>query len=129
MKKTRRALKPEEIQEIKQDLLKKKQDLWEEIRQNLKERVDEEYHDLINNIKDEEELAQIDLQEEIVLGVMETRKSELETIAQALWRIDQGEFGKCLECGRWICLERLRARPWAVYCLECKERLERLASV
>ncbi len=129
MAKTRRALKPEEIAEFKELLLKKRQELWEEIKNDLKSRVSQEYHELLDTVKDEEELAQIDLQEEVVLGVLEARKSELEAISQALWRIEHGEFGKCIECGRWICLERLKVRPWASYCLECKERLEKLARV
>ena len=129
MAKTRRPLKPEEIAELKGKILRKKETLWNEIRKDLVEKVGQEYQDLINTIKDEEELAQIDLQEETVLGVLETRKEELEAISQALWRIDHDEFGTCLKCGQWICLERLKVRPWASYCLECKEKLERLAKV
>jgi len=52
---------------------------------------------------------------------LEARKKELEAIGQALWRIEHGEYGRYLECEDWICLERLRVRPWAVYCLPCKE--------
>ncbi len=129
MAKTRRPLTPEEVQEFKQILLKKKDEIWEEIRKDLKSRVSEEYYSLINDVNDEEDLAQIDLQEEVVLGVMEARKKELEAINQALWRIDHGEFGKCLECEDWICIERLKVRPWAVYCLECKQELERLGKI
>ena len=129
MAKTRRPLKPEEIKDFKDEIVIKKGELWNEIRKDLVERVGPEYQDLIHTVKDEEELSQIDLQEEIVLGVMETRKKELEAISQALWRIDHGEFGTCLKCGRWICLERLRVRPWASYCLECKEQLEKLEKV
>ena len=129
MAKTRRPLKPEEIQAFREEILKKKEELWNQIKQDLMERVGKEYQDLINTVKDEEELAQIDLNEETVLGVLETRKKELEAMSQALWRIDHGEFGKCLQCGRWICLERLQVRPWAVFCLECKEKMERLEKV
>ena len=129
MAKTHRPLKPEEIKGFKEEIVNRKGELWNEIKKNLVERVGREYQDLINTVKDEEELSQIDLQEEIVLGVMETRKNELEAISQALWRIDHGEFGTCLKCGRWICLERLRVRPWASYCLECKEKLEKFEKV
>lgn len=129
MAKTRRSLKPEEIEEFKEQIVRKKGVLWNEIRKDLVERVGLEYQDLINTVKDEVELSQIDLQEEIVLGVLETRKNELEAISQALWRIENGEFGTCLKCGRPICLERLKVRPWASYCLECKEKLEKLAKV
>ena len=123
-KRTKRPLTPEEVASLKEQLLKKKEELWEEIRSELKGRVSEEYQELLENVKDEEELAQIDLEEEVILGVLEARKSELEAISQALWRIERGEYGKCLECGDWICIERLKVRPWASYCLDCKERLE-----
>ena len=34
-------------------------------------------------------------------------------------RIDTGEFGRCLRCGRDIALERLRHLPDAVVCVPC----------
>ena len=129
MAKTRRALNPEELQEFKDLLIKKKEEIWEDIRKELKSRVSEEYHSLINDVNDEEDLAQIDLQEEILLGVLDARKKELEAISQALWRIDHSEYGRCLKCRDWICLERLKVRPWAVYCLPCKEELERIERI
>ncbi len=127
MAKTRRPLTKEEIQEFKNMLIQKREQIWQEIREDLKSRVSEEYYSLINDVNDEEDLAQIDLQEEVVLGVLEARKKELEAINQALWRIEHGEYGRCLECEDWICIERLKVRPWAIYCLECKEKLERLS--
>jgi len=129
MARTRKPLSDKEIQEFKDLLLKKKDEIWQAIRDDLKSRVSEEYHSLINDINDEEDLAQIDLQEEVILGVLEARKKELEAIDQALWRIDHGEYGRCLECEDWICIERLKVRPWANYCRECKERLEKLGKV
>ncbi len=129
MAKTRRPLTEEEIQEFKNMLIQKREQIWQEIREDLKSRVSEEYYSLINDVNDEEDLAQIDLQEEVVLGVLEARKKELEAINQALWRIEHGEYGRCLECEDWICIERLKVRPWAVYCLECKEKLERLSKI
>ncbi len=129
MAKTRRPLTKEEIQEFKNMLIQKREQIWQEIREDLKSRVSEEYYSLINDVNDEEDLAQIDLQEEVVLGVLEARKKELEAINQALWRIEHGEYGRCLECEDWICIERLKVRPWAIYCLECKEKLERLSKI
>ncbi len=129
MSKTRRPLSREEIKEFKEILLKKKEELWEEIRNDLRNEVSEEYQQLINDVNDEEDLAQFDLQEEIILGILESRKKELEAISQALWRIDHNEYGKCLKCGRWICIERLKVRPQAAFCLECKEEIEKISSV
>ncbi len=129
MKRTRRPLTKEEIEGFKNKLLELKEEIWKKIAKDLKERVKEEYQSILNDIHDEEELAQIDLQEETILGVLDTRKKELEAITQALWRIEKGEYGRCLNCGDWICLERLKVRPQALYCLPCKDELERIQSV
>ena len=39
--------------------------------------------------------------------------------------IDQGTFGVCRECKEAIDPERLEARPMTVFCVRCKDRLER----
>jgi DnaK suppressor protein len=42
-------------------------------------------------------------------------------IDAALERIDDGEFGICLDCEEAISRKRLAAVPWAGYCLHCQE--------
>jgi RNA polymerase-binding protein DksA len=44
----------------------------------------------------------------------------------ALERIDKGDFGMCVKCGKEIDAERLEAVPHVRMCVECKEREERL---
>lgn len=51
---------------------------------------------------------------------------ELNAVAQALARLDRGEYGACEDCGEPIPLERLRAQPQAARCVRCEERAERL---
>ena len=48
----------------------------------------------------------------------------LELIDEALERVESGEYGKCIECGDNIPLERLRAIPYTPYCVDCKEHME-----
>ena len=48
----------------------------------------------------------------------------LKTLAQALERIRQGNFGECAECGGEIEPKRLEAIPWARYCVNCQEARE-----
>ena len=45
-------------------------------------------------------------------------------VRDALARIEAGTFGECQSCGRAIPLERLRAVPYAAYCVECQERID-----
>lgn len=50
--------------------------------------------------------------------------AQLVTIRAALRRIEQGEFGYCLETGEPIGVERLLICPTAVYTKDVQERLE-----
>ena len=49
----------------------------------------------------------------------------LAEIDAALVRIDDGTYGKCVNCGAQIPEERLEAMPWATLCIECKRKEER----
>ncbi len=44
---------------------------------------------------------------------------------QALMRIEKGEYGICVSCGKPISRERLEAVPHARLCIECKSKEER----
>ena len=45
-------------------------------------------------------------------------------LKDALTRLENGTFGVCQECGRVISYKRLRARPIATLCIQCKEKQE-----
>lgn len=47
------------------------------------------------------------------------RRLELDKIAAALKRIDNGEYGWCLRCEEAIAGERLKVDPAATLCIEC----------
>lgn len=49
------------------------------------------------------------------------RKAERTAIAAALQRIEEGEFGYCIECGDQIAEGRLRNNPTVIKCLECAD--------
>jgi len=46
-------------------------------------------------------------------------------IEDALDRMEAGTYGACIRCGLPIGLDRLRARPEAVHCIDCARELER----
>ena len=53
----------------------------------------------------------------------------LREIGDALHRLDQGNYGVCLECEEPISPKRLDAVPWARYCVRCQEEIaHRIAS-
>jgi DnaK suppressor protein len=47
-------------------------------------------------------------------------------IGVALQKIESGEFGECLVCGEDIGVKRLRARPVAELCIDCKSEQEKI---
>jgi DnaK suppressor protein len=49
----------------------------------------------------------------------------LGAIDAALARIENGTYGKCVNCGAQIPEERLEAMPWATLCIDCKRKEER----
>ncbi len=60
----------------------------------------------------------------MALETSRRRAVELRRIAAALARIDEGDYGTCLECGEEIAEVRLRALPFAVRCKGCEELRE-----
>lgn len=49
---------------------------------------------------------------------------QLQQVRDALRRIDDGTFGRCVVDGKPIEPKRLEAEPWTPYCLEHQQRAE-----
>lgn len=54
-------------------------------------------------------------------AVRRRRESTLRRIESALARIEDGEFGYCLKCGKAIAVARLEIDPVATLCTGCAE--------
>jgi DnaK suppressor protein len=72
---------------------------------------------------DEGDLSQQHHEEWIFLNRNTIDIKLLREISDALLRIEQGNYGVCLECEEPISVKRLEAVPWARYCVACQERL------
>ncbi|OAG27423.1 TraR/DksA family transcriptional regulator [Thermodesulfatator autotrophicus] len=125
----RRPLTEEEIEYFKKKLIERKKELWREVADTLEREAAEEYQDLIRTVREEEDLALADLREDIVLASLEPKIKELEEIEQALIRIELGEYGRCVDCGKWLRTKRLEIMPWAARCRECQEKWEKLKAI
>jgi DnaK suppressor protein len=75
-------------------------------------------------VLDEGESAEADVQEEMECVLIEMKAEILDKIILALQRLEQGSYGRCLECGEDIPEARLRALPFAVRCRNCEEGCE-----
>jgi RNA polymerase-binding transcription factor len=59
------------------------------------------------------------------LGEGALMSQTLEQVQDALQRIKDGVYGKCVVCGRQIEAVRLEAIPWTRYCLDDQEKQDR----
>lgn len=57
-------------------------------------------------------------------ALIERERDEREDIEAALKRIDDGTYGRCVDCGQPIPDERLEARPEAARCMVDQEKHE-----
>lgn len=73
---------------------------------------------------DEADRAAMEEELRLLLRQADRETKLLRKIAQALTRIDEGEYGYCQETGEPIGLPRLLLRPTAALCLEAKQRQE-----
>jgi DnaK suppressor protein len=71
----------------------------------------------------EEDQAQISNDESVSLHLNSLDYAQLRLVEQALDRLDAGDYGICLCCDEPIPAKRLRALPWARYCVTCQESL------
>ena len=58
-----------------------------------------------------------------VIGLVDTLKTHLDKVDEALGRIDDGTYGTCESCGTRISPERMEARPISSLCVDCKSAL------
>jgi len=60
------------------------------------------------------------------LGLLSDGVDVLEMIDEALQRLEDSEYGICLDCGEPIPRKRLEAKPYAKYCTKCKSKREEM---
>lgn len=62
---------------------------------------------------------------EMGLRLLTEEGNVVELIEAAISRLIDGSYGKCQDCGEMIGEARLEARPYALYCINCKSAREK----
>ncbi|MDP2912358.1 MAG: TraR/DksA family transcriptional regulator [Candidatus Omnitrophota bacterium] len=62
---------------------------------------------------------------ELSLNIASEEQLVVYEIDEALKRIEDGNFGKCIECEKKVPLKRLNVIPYAKYCIQCKSKEEK----
>lgn len=64
-------------------------------------------------------------EQEFTISLMESQEDALGMIDQALARIEDGTYGRCVECGKPIADDRLEVIPYTPECIDCASRRDR----
>ncbi|MFT4547615.1 MAG: DnaK suppressor protein [Verrucomicrobiales bacterium] len=94
--------------------------MTDEQRQSYRKRLLGELDQVSNEIEQHAESTDT----EVDSTVLKSEDKLLEKIELALARIDEGNYGDCIECGTKIPCERLDAKPSVSLCVSCQEKKE-----
>lgn len=114
------ALTGEEIKQLQQTLERQKHDILSHGK-NLRTDLDTNKDDLL----DEVDLALADVAQGMKMRLGNRESLYFKKLEDALFRLKEGIYGQCSECGGPIGFKRLEARPTAESCIDCKESAEK----
>ncbi len=80
---------------------------------------------LIENAAEEFDRLQQQLNREVAIRNLDRESKLLKDVQAAINRMDDESFGICLRCDEEIPEKRLKALPWAAYCVPCQETVDR----
>jgi len=71
-------------------------------------------------------LSRMDAMQQQQMALESKRRTELTfaRLKSALRRMENGEYGQCLECGEMISIKRLKSQPEVTLCIECQSERE-----
>ncbi len=115
-------MKKRDLQRFKKLLLEQR----EQLQGNQKKALSGDIHVDPDDFPDEIDTASSEVNLQFTGRLREREQGLLAKVDAALAKIDQGSFGQCVSCGEDIGLKRLRARPVAELCIECKSEQEQL---
>jgi DnaK suppressor protein len=81
------------------------------------------------DVGDEFDHSDSDVQGDLALALLRMKMKIASQIDQALVRLDEGHYGRCLECDLEIAEPRLGALPFAVRCRACEDLREQATDV
>ena len=120
------ALDKTQIKLLKDELDRQYAELLDEIREELTQSGDREYVELLGRGgADAGEEAVRDLLWGLNAALFDRHIRQIRNIELARQRMDEGQYGICVDCGDEITYERLQARPTARRCIYCQQQHER----
>ena len=70
------------------------------------------------------DMASDDYERDFSLGRATDEQKLLYLIDEAMKRVEDGSYGKCLQCSKAIAKKRLQALPYTELCIDCQSKKE-----
>ena len=80
---------------------------------------------MIEATADEMDRLQQQISREVSIRNLDKTSKLLKSVQAALDRIEDEIYGVCLRCEEPIAEKRLKALPWASYCVSCQQAIDR----
>ncbi|WP_026693569.1 TraR/DksA C4-type zinc finger protein [Peribacillus kribbensis] len=113
-------LDEKQMESLKEQLLSMKEDLETQV--NMQDPSDDSITDSVGEISSLDnhpgDLGTELFEKEKDIALEDHNSNELQKVKDALQAMEDGNYGKCLACGREIPYERLEALPSALYCID-----------
>ena len=62
---------------------------------------------------------------QLMMGLGKKEFEKMRLVEEAIEKLDEGQYGICLECEELISEERLTVIPFASYCVDCLKLIEK----
>jgi len=82
-------------------------------------------NDITTDVGDEADQAGQLVEKELQFELSDNERNQLDQIEGALRKMDKGTYGLCEQCGNPINKLRIKALPFARYCIGCQNNSER----
>lgn len=110
-------------------LSKKREDILKEAKEEIKGHFKGDRRIEVETALDDGDWSVLDLAEDLDVALLERHKDALNRIDESLRKLKEGTYGICENCGQEISEKRLRALPFAIYCVECQHKKEELEEI
>ncbi|MFC1620793.1 TraR/DksA family transcriptional regulator [Candidatus Omnitrophota bacterium] len=113
--------------QYKKLLLQKREDVTNEIKDIARESFKSQKEasgDLSGYSHHMADMASDSYERELSLNIASGEQKVIYEIDDALKRIEEGKYGKCVSCSKKIPSKRLKAVPQAKYCIQCQSKEE-----
>jgi DnaK suppressor protein len=82
----------------------------------------------IHHAADPLDITQQAADREVTVHNLDRESTLARQLRSAIQRVDDRSYGVCLQCEEEIAPNRLKAIPWAEFCIRCQEQADRMGA-